>query len=201
MLVSIETLKEYLGLPEGDDPAIDPILERSSLIAQTLVESYIGFAIEIDMSALLTDTRNQLRGVRIVRFRQYPVKVSTIKIDEVAVPVDQYTMDERLGVLEFTTQREFIESLELRYATGFDPETVPKDLETTITNIAIAIYENGGKITTQVSGGALKSMTMFDAMSMSFDTTSTGSVGTPEGIVTQWAFVLDKYRVDKFVMG
>lgn len=201
MLVSVEKLKEYLGLPEGEDATLDPILERSSMMAQTLVESYIGFGIELDMGMLTTDVRKQLRAVRIVRFHQYPVKLSSLKIDGTVVPTDQYTMDDRLGVLEFMTQRTYIESLEMKYATGFDPDNMPKDLETAIANIAIGIYENGGKITTQVAGGALKSMTMFDAMSMSFDTGAASGVGTPEAVVTQWAFVLDKYRVDKFVMG
>jgi hypothetical protein len=67
-------------------------------------------------------------------------------------------------------------------------------------NIALAIYENGGRVASQTTSGALKSMTMFDAMSMSFDTGSTESASGPEALVSQWAFVLDKYRVDKYTL-
>jgi hypothetical protein len=44
---------------------------------------------------------------------------------------------------------------------------------------------------------------MFDAMSMSFDTGSavTSSISGPQALPAQWAFVLDKYRVNTYVMG
>lgn len=202
MLVPIETLKEYLGLPTTPDPAIDPVLERSILIAQTLTESYIGFPIEQDFSLQQTATYFQMQGVRLVRLREFPTAPVSVKVDDVVVPVSEYTFDSRMGVLEFTAQRN-VAKLEIVHVPGFTPENVPKDIETALVNMSIGIYENGGKINaTQSSAGALKSMTMFDAMSMSFDTGATAAdSGSPEGIVTQWAFVLDKYKVDRYVMG
>lgn len=205
MLVSVETLKEYLGLPEAEDAVIDPILERSSMTAQSLAESYVGFGMEYDPGApALVELRFQMYGVKVVRLPRYPAVLSTAKIDGVELNPSEYTFNENLGLLEFFQRRTFVNMLEVKYRTGFDPEKVPSDIQTAIVNMAIGVYENGGKITTQASGagGALKSMTMFDAMSMSFDTAAGASgAGTPEGIVMQWAFVLDKYRVDKFVMG
>lgn len=202
MLVSIDTLKEYLGLPPAADPELDPILERSSMIAQTLAESYIGTPIEQDPASPKTAAYFQLWGVRVVRLQEFPTALVSLSAEGVTVPAAEYTFNPRTGTLEFTLQRN-INSLELVHTPGFTPETVPKDIETAIANMAIGIYENGGKInSTQSSAGALKSMTMFDAMSMSFDTgTASADAGSPEGIVSQWAFVLDKYRVDKYIMG
>lgn len=202
MLVSIDTLKEYMGLPPEANADIDPVLERSSMIAQVLAESYVGTPIEQDPASPKTALRYQLQGVRVVRLQEFPTTLSSVKVDDVVLAAAEYSFDARMGVLEFTSQRS-ANKLEIIHVPGFTPETVPKDIENAITNMAIGIYENGGKISsTQSSAGALKSMTMFDAMSMSFDTGATSAdAGSPEGLVTQWAFVLDKYKVDKYVMG
>lgn len=203
MLVSIETLKEFLGLPTTADPVADPVLERSVLIAQTLVESYLGIPIEQDPGAPRTFLRYQLLGVKVIRLPEFPTALSSVEIDDVVSALGaEYTFDSRSGILEFRTQRD-VSKLKIVHLPGYTPEEVPKDLEVVLVNISIGIYENGGKInSTQSSAGALKSMTMFDAMSMSFDTgTTSADAGSPEGIVSQWAFVLDKYKVDKYVMG
>lgn len=202
MLVPIDTLKEYLGLPLTADPDIDPVLERSSLTAQALAESYIGAPIEQDPASPKQSLHYQLSGVRVVRLREFPTALTSVSADDVPLTSDQYSFDSRMGVLKFLSQRS-IAKLEIVHVPGFTPENMPKDIETAITNMALGIYENGGKInSTQSSAGALKSMTMFDAMSMSFDTGATSAdAGSPEGLVSQWAFVLDKYKVDKYVMG
>jgi hypothetical protein len=134
--------------------------------------------------------------------REYPAALSQVKVDDVVLPSTEYTFDALRGSFEFTSQRYLVSKLEIKYLPGFTAEETPADLAVAIGNIAIAIYENGGKIAAASSSGALKSMTMFDAMSMSFDTgaTSSGASG-PEGMVSQWGFVLDKYKVDKYVMG
>jgi hypothetical protein len=202
MLVSIDKMKEILGLPSAADPAIDPVLERSSLTAQTLVESYIGVGIELDMSVLKTETKYQLSGVRTVSLRAFPATLSSVKVDDAVPGTSEYTFNSALGALEFRQQRSYIDKLEIKYGTGWDPESVPPDLIEATTNIALSIYENGGRVASQSTSGALKSMTMFDAMSMSFDTgSSESSASGPEALVAQWAFVLDKYKVDKFHLG
>jgi hypothetical protein len=204
MIVTIDAMKEALGLPTAANPTIDPVLERSSLIAQTLVESYIGLGIELDLTdGLKTEVRRQLTGVRVVRARAYPATLSSAKLDDATLPADQYTFDSALGVLEFKQQRAYVDKLELKYGTGWDDESVPKDIIEATLNIALAIYENGGRIAAASTvSGALKSMTMFDAMSMSFETgsSSDNSITGPESLVSQWAFVLDKYKVDGYVM-
>lgn len=204
MLVSIETLKEYLGLPDTEDPVVDPVLERSSTLAQSLIEAYLDMPLEMEGAAPRTQTFKQLSGVKVVRLQNYPVSVSAVTIDGVAVTSSEYTVDSRLGVVEFTQQRASILSLAVTYKSGYSPEDVPSDISNAIANIALTLYENGGKFAVQSSAGSLKSMTMFDAMSMSFETGAGGEgppLGSPESLVMQWAFVLDKYKVDKYVMG
>jgi hypothetical protein len=203
MLIPISVLKKLLGMPATPDPVADPILENSSMIAQTMCEAYIGMPMEQDTSAPMTATYYQMGPVKLVRLHEYPTTLISVEMDGATLGVDQYTFKSRTGEFEFTMQRSSVGSLEIVHAPGWTSETLPKDLEMAITNIAIGIYENGGKISsTQSSAGALKSMTMFDAMSMSFDTgATTTDAGSPEGLVSQWAFVLDKYDVDKYVMG
>ena len=192
-----------MGLPDTEDSVIDPVLERSSTLAQSLVEAYLGLALEMEGALPRTQTFKQLSGVKVVRLEHYPVAVSAVAIDAVAVPSDQYTVDNRLGVVEFTQQRVSILSLVVTYKSGYSAEDVPADIANAIANIALTLYENGGKFAVQSSAGALKSMTMFDAMSMSFETGAGGegpAMGSPESLVMQWAFVLDKYKVNKYVM-
>ncbi len=201
MLVQVDDLKAYLGLPATPDDQIDPVLERSIMMAESLVGSYVGFRLEQDMAAQLIFVKNFLTAVKVVRLPEYPVKVTSIKLNDITLSADQYRMDERLGVFEFTQDRPEVGKLEIKYSPGFTVETFPSDIRTAVENIALGIYENNGRIAAASASGALKSLTMFDAMSMSFDTGSTSaSAGTPEGIVKQWAFVLDKYKVDRFVI-
>jgi hypothetical protein len=200
MLVQVDDVKSYLGLPLEANPTVDPVLERSVLLAETLVGSYVGFRLEQDMSAQLTLTKHYITATKVVRLPHFPVKVSSVKLDDTVLAADQYRIDERLGLFEFAEERTSVGKLEIKYSPGFSAETFPPDIRAAVENIAIGIYENGGKIAVASSSGALKSLTMFDAMSMSFDTGSTAaSAGTPEGIVSQWAFVLDKYKVNSFV--
>jgi len=203
MLVQIDTLKEILGLPLSADPAIDPVLERSSLTAQMLVEAYIRTPIEQDPASPKTYARFQLSNFRLVRLPEYPAALVSVKVDDVVLPTTEYTFDTKTAILMFMSQRYSVAKLEIKYMPGFTADTTPADLAGVISNIAIAIYENGGKIAAASSSGALKSMTMFDAMSMSFETGSgaTSASSGPEAMVGQWAFVLDYYKVDKYVMG
>lgn len=204
MLVDIDTLKEFLGLPLTDDAAIDPILERSSVLSQTLVDSYVGYTLEQMPENKKTYTVHYLRGVTHVRLPVYPAKVTSVKIDTVEAAMDTYRADARLGMVSFPEQQTYIGRLDVQYIPGFTPDTLPLDIQMAMVNIALTLYENGGKMPMQTgTTGALKSLTMFDAMSMSFDTdgSASGAAGTPEGLVKQWAFVLDKYRADQFVMG
>jgi hypothetical protein len=93
--------------------------------------------------------------------------------------------------------------LEVDYVSGWDP--VPQDLELVLLNLAIGTYNLGGSYAGSVSAtGALKSMTMFDAMSMSFETGSSGvsgsgtaaaAPGSPAALLEQWSYVLDKYSM------
>lgn len=202
MLVTVDSIKDALGLPTPLPPETEALIERSAIQAQVLVGAYLGYVVELDMGQQKTVPFYQQREMKLFRLEEYPVKMSSVKIDDVELPADQYTFDARLGMLNLKSARAYIEKLEIKYATGFSPEKVPQDLLAALENITITIYENGGRVpTTSAGAGELKSMTMFDAMSMSFETSGTNDAGTPEGMITQWAFVLDRYRINsKYVM-
>ena len=200
MLIQIELLKSYLGLPDGEDAVLDPIFERSSMLAQALVEAYLGTGIELENSMPVVDFFD-LRYARVLRLSKHPALVSSVAIDSVVVPVDQYSANRKLGVVEFKQQR-WVDKVEVTFTPGFDSIDLPKDLEMAMANIALALYNNGGLLPGQaVQSGALKSLTMFDAMSMSFDTDASTAASAPQALVTQWAFVLNRYKTDSFTMG
>lgn len=203
MLVSIESMKEALGLATTADPVIDPIMTRSSTLAQRMVSSYIGFPAEAPEDPVRFSDDN-VCDVRAIRLPVYPAQLVSFVIEDVEVPYDQYRFDGRIGTVTFYVPKLRIKHFLIDYLPGFDGEVfpVPEDLLDAIQNIALGIYARGGNLQQTGSSGALKSLTMFDAMSMSFDVgATTADSSTPEGMVKQWAFVLDKYKVDKYVMG
>jgi hypothetical protein len=204
MLVSVDAIQEMLGLPTPLSPETEELIERSAVQAQILVSAYVGFPVEQDMGQQRTVPYYQMYNTKLLRLDEYPARVTSVKIDGVEVPADQYTADARLGMVNFKGFRPYIEMLEVKYAPGFTAEKVPKDLLAALENITIAVYENGGRVpTTSGTTNELKSMTMFDAMSMSFETggANAAAAGTPEGMLSQWAFVLDRYKIDsKYVM-
>lgn len=205
MLISIAKLKSWIGLPATTDAEKDPILKRSSVLAQALVDAYVKHPIERIEGQWTTIVDRGLGFRKLYRLPAFPVLFNTsspVKIDGVEVPSSEYAADERLGTVEFTTERQ-IGTLEISYAAGFTAETLPADVESALVNIAIGIYNNGGNLATAGATGDLKSLTMFDALSMSFDVgANTADAFTPEGIVKQWAFVLDKLKHDNtYTMG
>ena len=204
MLICVDSIKEILGLPlTPPDAEVDALIERSGTQAQVLVSAYVGYSVEQDLGQQKTLDFFQLGGRKMIRLSEYPVRVTSVKIDDVEVPADQYSVEQQLGMVKFKDQQPYIEHLAIKYTPGFTADNVPADMLSALENITIAIYENGGRIPTPAAAGELKSMTMFDAMSMSFETggENAGAVGTPQGLVQQWAFVLDRYCTDKYVMG
>lgn len=203
MLVTIESMKQALGLPTTVDPTIDPIMTRSSVLAQNLVSAYVGFSVEA------SDEPESFSGdnacdIRVIRLPKFPAQLTSFKIEGTDVPADQYKFDGRVGVITFYVPRSRLKYYLIQYIPGFDGEIfpVPEDLLDAIRNIALGLYSRGGNLQQTGASGALKSLTMFDAMSMSFDVGGASvEASTPEGMVKQWAFVLDQYAVNKYVMG
>lgn len=203
MLIQIETMKSYLGLPDTDDPVQDPILERSMVIAQNLVSGYVGMDIEAGDDAR-TYTAFDLSGVSVIRLPAYPLlRIMSVYLDDVLLAETEYCGDKRLGMIILNSPRSYVKKVVIKYVSGYeDEDTVPIDLKEAIVNIAIGVYSKNGNMSTTSTAGALKSLTMFDAMSMSFDVgASSADAGTPQGMLAQWAFVLDKYKVDSYIMG
>ena len=202
MLVPIDSMKLALGLATTADPVVDPIMTRSSILAQTLVSAYVGYPVETPEDPVSFSGDN-ICDVRAILLPVYPAQLVSFVIENVAVPSDQYRFDMRTGSVTFYVPKLRVKHFVIQYLPGFDGELlpVPEDLLAAIQNIALGLYARGGNLQQTGASGALKSLTMFDAMSMSFDVgATTADSSTPEGMVKQWAFVLDQYKVDKYVM-
>lgn len=203
MLVSVDTLKTALGLPLTADPVADPLLENSSRTAQGLVEAYIGMPLEPGDDPMEYGGDDRL-DLKYIRLPMWPCQLLDLTIEGTVVTSDQYRFDKRLGAVTLYVARPRVKYFVARYFPGYDGDILvcPQDILDAIQNIALGVYARGGTLQPAAASGALKSLTMFDAMSMSFDVgTTTADSSTPEGMVAQWAFALDKYSVTKYVMG
>jgi hypothetical protein len=197
MLATLAQLKAALGISGTDQ---DALLTSALEQANGLIAGYIG--------ADLSDTTERLEtvfvpdGATYAHLNVWPViEVNTLTAN--GSPVTEYSASLRSGALFFdylpgTAGRMGNEVL-VAYRAGF--AIVPADLQTVALNIASSIYNNGGVLGGAVATGesALKSLTMFDAMSMSFDTTP-ASATTPDALLKTWSFLLDKYRLNTPVM-
>lgn len=199
MLATLEQLKASLGIT---DAAQDALLTNCLTQANGLIAGYIG----ADLSDVATDRPFDAfvpEGATFVHLPVWPViSITTFKVNGVDVVEDtDYTLNKRQAAVFFDSMPGNASrqgnKIETTFKAGY--ATVPSDLETVCLNIAASAYNNGGQLVQQSSANELKSLTMFDAMSMSFDTASSHT-NTPDALVKAWAFILDKYRLNTPVM-
>lgn len=206
MLITVVSVKTAMGLenPDQDDPVIDPKVENAIMAAQSLISAYIGMSVEVpgDPSIYTLVRPGPFRSLNLPKWPVSQDEQFVIRVDDNELTIDtDYDVQYRNGVVMFTRQYAHTKKLEVEYYPGFDSFTVPADLKFALQNMSIAIYSlPPGGFGAAGAVGPLKSMTMFDAMSLSFDTTESGSSNTPEGLVSQWSYVLDQYSVKKYVM-
>lgn len=198
MAVTKADLKAALGIAPTD-ASKDASVNKALATALALVWAYVGF----DMSD--TDTEREYEYSPEYRDRVNPGWTSRNFIHLPVWPVieiidiqdndgnsldpESYRLIKGPGRVEFYSGLPSYDYMSLHFYAGYDP--LPDDLDLVVMNLASTVYNNGGSL--QTAANPLKSLTMFDAMSMSFDTT--GSAGT-DGALEAWKFVLDKYRVN-----
>lgn len=206
MIVTLEELKTALGITGTTD---DALLTRSLATANALIAGYIGYDVsDVDKDRTFTTIMDNCRGH--IRLPLYPViEVESLTADGNAVADDAgwYLLPE-LGLIEdfpaerYGTSGRYGVRATAIYRAGFLDADMPTTIKQACIDIANAIYVNGGTIPGGGSAGGtgeLKSLTMFDAMSMSFDTgaaTGTTVVGA-EALLESWKFALDQYRVNQ----
>jgi len=203
-VITIDEVCTGLGLDSDTlDEETSAKLDMSITMAQRLVESYIKGPIE--------ETPQEYDQLDVDYVHRYylphhPV-VSVEVFEKDGAPFTDYRLDKKAGALVFGVANwprgyggaclPWASSLHVEYTSGW--ETCPDDLHEALLNISIAIYTQGGNLSGSgvAPTGALKSMTMFDAMSMSFEV-PTGAVtqGDPAGLLAQWSFVLDQYKME-----
>jgi hypothetical protein len=191
-MITVEDIKTALGL---DPQLVDPIADQSLQVALALVWSYIGFNLtETTVTReyeYTPDYHDQASRRNFVHLPLWPVIQVLSITDENLVPITGWRLSKETGRVDFQGGLPSGEHLLFQYNAGYSP--LPDDLEMVITNLAGAVYNNGGTI--QASANPLKSLTMFDAMSMSFDTGVVTSTGA-SALLEPWGFVLNKYRVN-----
>lgn len=199
MLATLEQLKVSLGI---SDAAQDALLNNCLTQANALIAGYIG----ADLSDTTTDRPFEEfvpEGATFVHFPVWPIiLITSFKVNGVdVVEGTDYTLNKRSASVFFDYLPGNASSagnkIEATFKAGLTP--VPADLETVCLNIAAAVYNNGGQLAQQAGSNELKSLTMFDAMSMSFDTGSS-ETNTPQSLIKAWAFLLAKYRLNMPVM-
>ena len=200
MLASLTDLKAALGITDNTQ---DATLTRSLMLANGLIAGYIG----VDLSDTTTPrTFTSVVDSGSIKLPLFPVvSVDSLTANGVAVPEEAnsgWWLDKRLGMISDYPHYahgngRYGSRVTVVYRSGYNP--VPDDLKTACIGVATSIYENGGTIPSGATAGSgeLKSLTMFDAMSMSFDTGTTGAKATgAEGMLEAWLFILKEYKIN-----
>lgn len=196
MIATLEQLKAALGIPP-EDVSQDAALTSALVQANGMIQAYIGY--DVSDTALVREytygetnnPQNYGSWRNFVHLPEFPV----IEVQEVLNSLNQpvapsnYHLVKSHGRVEFLNGVSGNELLTFHYRAGYDP--VPNDLVPVALNIAASIHNGGG--TVEAGGSPLKSLTMFDAMSMSFD--NSAMLNGPQSLLTAWAFVLDKYVI------
>jgi hypothetical protein len=202
MLADVSDLKANLGIAP-EDGTKDQLLDQSLTLANSIIAAYIGFDVsDVDTEQSYTEIVDE--NADYVRLPLFPlIDVLSVTADGDLVDPTAYYVDPKLGHVNFlrgiprgSAPARWGHRMGVRYLAGL--EEIPEDLSLACLNIAAGIYNLGGTFASVAQGtGELKSLTMFDAMSMSFDTTQqtgTDAAGTPQAMLKAWSFVLDKYR-------
>lgn len=192
-------------------PAVTRLLRQSISTASTLMNGYIGWD-PSDIGFWREYTLSMEGWERMIQLPYWPV-VAVEGINASGEPIygyedgntnDGWWLNKTHGIIEdvvFPTNAirgggRHGNRITVIYRAGF--EYLPHDLRDVAINLASSIYDSGGVVASPGDGGVgsgeLKSLTMFDAMSMSFDTGSTTNKGGAGQMVSTWGFVLDKYK-------
>jgi hypothetical protein len=218
MLATLDELKDALGIdPTESDPARDRLLNSSLTQANALIAGYLGVDLS-DTDTEHTYTTTMDNGAGYIKLPKFPILAATISSNSVPMLGTDYALRSREGIIEFVNgmyapycagDRRFGQRVTVVYRAGYEDD-MPPELKMVCLNIASAIYNMGGSFgggAATSGAGALKTLTMFDAMSMSFDTGSNSSAAvgaddpsTPSGMLKTWAFILNKHRVNSPVM-
>lgn len=204
--LTLAEVKAALAITGSDD---DLVLSRSISLVASLINGYLGYD-PTNTALVYTYTTVIDHSARMLQLPIYPVRfVDLVTANGEVVPGgdDNYPyggwwLNSTHGIIEELDtvggSGRYGSRVTVLYRAGYDP--VPQELKDIALNLIGSVFANGGDIKSSASGGTgeLKSLTMFDAMSMSFDTggsTSSEDSSGPEALVGMWAFVLDKYRI------
>ncbi len=196
MLCTLSELKTALAISGNDN---DAQLTSCITSANALIASYIG----ADLSDVSTDrvhTTTAETNADFIQLNVWPViSVGSVTVDGEALDPTKFRLLPERGELDFLDglqkKSAYGDRFGVRVTAVFKAgyAVVPPELNAACLNIAAALYNNGGTFSTSGGKGELKSMTMFDAMSMSFETGGASAV-TPASLLDAWKPILNVYR-------
>lgn len=193
--VTAAFIAPYLGIEvDSMTDAQVSLVERSGKTALALIQSYLRYPIERHEFTL---HENHLRTAGAILVNRMPlISVDRVVVDGVSWPRSEYTVDEATAVIKLRCCMRFTSFTvdgEAGYATVND---MPPDMAEALASITVGIYNRSGNLAMPAAADtALKSLTMFDAMSMSFDQAGSIEALSPQKLIEQWAFVLNQYRL------
>ena len=206
MIVTLEELKTALGITGTDQ---DTLLTRSLTLANALIAAYIGFDLS-DTTKQRSYTLIMDNGRGHIKLPVFPVieLVSLTADGELVASTAGHYLLPQIGLIEefpggnYGSRDRYGVRVTAVFRAGYVDADMPTEIKQACIDIAATIFNNGGTIPSGGSAGGtgeLKSLTMFDAMSMSFDTgaASGTSVTGAAALLESWAFVLDQHRVNQ----
>ena len=141
MIVTAEEVKEILGSPEIDNPAIDRMIARK----QAVMEKYIERKIEEEE---YTEYYNTDKGVDSLNLRNYPVTDFTgmWRVTTSGVTVfdsNYYYVEEDRGIISLLAGITFIggmKSIKVQYKAGYVAADIPLDLKDACIDLVCAQF-------------------------------------------------------------
>ena len=213
--VTVDELKAKLGIPaEPPDPALDARLQSIIDETQALVEGYLG--VPVEPTPLYMERGCGIDYAASVVLPVYPV----ISLDKVMIGNEEQALEDfwldradgmfypadGCGCRRWGCCFCVPGPLQVDYTAGFDP--VPADLHLALLNLSASYYQANAANVGHVLGGGdkVKHVTLFGAMSISFDATSApSSASSTSGLevpsfLQGWTWILDKYQVRTVVV-
>lgn len=191
MAWDLATAKQYLGIAPADE---------SQDAAITVVMAFTLASIEKALARKLLELRERITLYDVVLPRvflpRYPVtEVHTV---DGVVPDSEWVVNPSSGYVQVTSDG-YYKTLSVDYTGGFDP--LPADLERAMWSAFMAAWAQtdgmtGGPSATADSG-AVKSLTVFDAFKVDYDTGAAfGDWHARWGWLAPWALTFELYRSD-----
>ena len=206
MLVSVDDLKEYLGIPDSNI-TYDDFLEQQEAIISSAIENYCArkFLVDDYKQTIYRDDYNKPHISEIFLYH-YPVN-SITSIFEGTTEITDYRLDMTTGRLVRTEDNYrrlwFLEDnyMEITFNAGY--ATTPEEVKAVIFNLIEERYNKKVAGINVNFGNNVQSVSIPGVMNIQYDYTLTSNErSTKFGMILgDWVNVLDHYRTERALTG